>query len=159
MTTPTVAEHLQNGNHSEVEYARFPAATKQAAGLVNGIRTDVSSLYFSDKILITISQGGRLAQWIQVPLSSAPPTSFDTALPPSQGDMLPLNHLTPKTLLGGGGEEREIIGHLYASQIASSIATRNPGEIRTVLVGLGLEKVDRERETFFDLMELVQKII
>lgn len=73
--------------------------------------------------------------------------------------MLPLGHLTPKTLLGAGGEQRETIGHLYASQIASAIATRNPEETRTVLVGLGLQKVDMERETFFDLLELIQKVI
>lgn len=73
--------------------------------------------------------------------------------------MLPLGHLTPKTLLGGGGEQREAIGHLYASQIASTIATRNPEEMRTVLVGFGLQKVDMEREAFFDLLELVQKVI
>lgn len=73
--------------------------------------------------------------------------------------MLPLGHLTPKTLLGAGGEQRETVGHLYASQIASTIVTRNPEETRTVLVGFGLHKVDLEREAFFDLLELVQKVI
>jgi len=73
--------------------------------------------------------------------------------------MLPLGHLTPKTLLGAGGDQRETAGHLYASQIASTIAMRNPEETRTVLVGLGLQKVDLEREAFFDLLELVQKVI
>jgi proteasome assembly chaperone 3 len=73
--------------------------------------------------------------------------------------MLPLGHLTPKTLLGAGGEQRETLGHLYASQIASVIATRNPEETRTVVVGLGLQKVDMEREAFFDLLELLQKVI
>lgn len=73
--------------------------------------------------------------------------------------MLPLGHLTPKTLLGAGGEQRETAGHLYASQIASNIATRNPEETRTILVGFGLEKVDFEREAFFDMLELVQKVI
>lgn len=73
--------------------------------------------------------------------------------------MLPLSHLTPKTLLGAGGDQREAVGHLYATQIASSIATRNPGETRTVVVGLGLLKVDQARETFFDLLDLLQQII
>jgi proteasome assembly chaperone 3 len=73
--------------------------------------------------------------------------------------MLPLGHLTPKTLLGAGGEQRETIGQLYASQIASAIATRNPEETRTVLVGLGLQNIDMEREAFFDFLELVQKVI
>ena len=73
--------------------------------------------------------------------------------------MLPLGHLTPKTLVGAGGEQRETIGHLYASQIASLIATRNPEETRTVLVGLGLQKIDLDREAFFDLLELMQTVL
>jgi proteasome assembly chaperone 3 len=73
--------------------------------------------------------------------------------------MLPLAHLNPKTLMGGGGEQRETLGHLYAVQIASIIATRNPEETRTVVVGLGLQKLDMEREAFFDMLELLQKII
>lgn len=73
--------------------------------------------------------------------------------------MLPLGHLNPKTLLGAGGEQRETMGHLYASQIASTISTKNPEETRTVLVGLGLLKVELERESFFDVLELVQKVV
>ena len=73
--------------------------------------------------------------------------------------MLPLGHLTPKTLLGAGGDQRETAGQLYASQIASAIATRNPEENRTVVVGFGLQKIDLQREAFFDMMELIQKVI
>lgn len=42
----------------------FPAATKQVAGLVNGVQTDVTTMNFSDKIMVTISQAGRLAHWV-----------------------------------------------------------------------------------------------
>lgn len=42
----------------------FPAPSKHATGLVNGVDTEVSSVSFSDRILITISQEGRLAQWV-----------------------------------------------------------------------------------------------
>ncbi|KAH8682954.1 hypothetical protein BGZ60DRAFT_427430 [Tricladium varicosporioides] len=160
MPTPTISDGLQG---LEIDAGpvpmSFPAVAKHVGGLVNGVQTDLSSVYFADKILVTISQGGRLAQWIQVPLISASPTSFDTALPAEGADMLPLSHLTPKTLLGAGGDERETIGHLYASQIASAIAKRDPEETRTVLVGFGLEEIDTERETFFDIIELVQKVI
>jgi len=160
MSTPSLSVGLQGMNiDGVVEPSPFPAPMKQAAGLVNGTQTEVSSIYFADKVLVTISQGGRLSQWVQVPLSSASPTSFDTALPSDNSDMLPLGHLTPKTLLGAGGEQRETVGHLYASQIASAIATRNPEDTRTVLVGLGLQKLDMEREAFFDLLELIQKVI
>lgn len=44
----------------------FPAATKQVAGVVNGVKTDVLSVEFADKILLTISQRGRLAHWVCV---------------------------------------------------------------------------------------------
>ena len=46
----------------------FPAVTKQAAGDVNGINTEVMSMGFSDKIMITIAQNGRLAQWVRFSL-------------------------------------------------------------------------------------------
>ena len=42
----------------------YPATTKQAAGHINGVLTDVMSTAFADKILITITQDGRLAQWV-----------------------------------------------------------------------------------------------
>jgi len=60
-----MAEGLENLNLADgAEVGRFPAKSKQAAGLVNGTQTEVSSVFFADKILITVSQGGRLAQWV-----------------------------------------------------------------------------------------------
>lgn len=73
--------------------------------------------------------------------------------------LLPSTHLTPKTLLGGGGEERETLGQLYAAQIASHLSLRAPDDRRTLVLGLGLAKLDKEREAFFDLLELVQKVL
>jgi proteasome assembly chaperone 3 len=76
--------------------------------------------------------------------------------------ILPLEHLTPKTMLGAGGENRERIGHLYATQIGSMILQKNPEERRTVMVGLGLEKSASEgggREGYFDLLELIVGVL
>lgn len=42
----------------------FPVPSRHASGLVNGVATEVTSLSFSDKILVTISQEGRLSQWV-----------------------------------------------------------------------------------------------
>lgn len=42
----------------------FPAPTRQAAAVINGIKTDVMSISFADKIMITVTQDGRLAQWV-----------------------------------------------------------------------------------------------
>ena len=61
--------------------------------------------------------------------------------------------------MGGGGEQRETLGVLCVADFRSIIATRNPEESRTVVVGLGLQKVDIEREAFFDMLELLQKVI
>ena len=46
--------------------ADYPAKTKQAASLVDGIHTEVMALSFTDKIMITIAQEGRLSQWVRM---------------------------------------------------------------------------------------------
>ncbi|KAI9832522.1 MAG: hypothetical protein M1819_004311 [Sarea resinae] len=137
--------------------APFPAKTKQASGLVNGVQTDVMSLSFADKIMITISQDGRLAQWVHVPLDTVNPSDSNHYIGPDaeDGGLLPMPHLTATTLLGGTVPERETLGQLFATQIASAIATKNPEEKRMVVVGLGLAKAEADRETFFDVIELV----
>jgi proteasome assembly chaperone 3 len=67
MTTPHPPTGLQALSLDRgVEPTRFPAPSKQAARSVNGTQTIVSSIYFADKILITISQGGRLSQWVNL---------------------------------------------------------------------------------------------
>ncbi|KAI9677685.1 MAG: hypothetical protein M1817_006640 [Caeruleum heppii] len=135
----------------------YPAKTNQVAGPVSSVHTDIMSISFADKILITITQAGCLAQWIHVPLDTTNPTFADQYLPtPSTEDsLLPLPSLTPTTILGSAGSDRETIGQLYATQIASMIASKNPDEKRTVVVGLGLPKVSTDQATFLDLMELV----
>lgn len=77
-------------------------------------------------------------------------------MPKAELSALPSLHLSPKTLLGGGGQDRETLGQLYAAQIASHLALRNPEDRRTLVLGLGLRNFDAEsREAFFDVLELV----
>ncbi|KAM0285153.1 hypothetical protein ACHAQH_001582 [Verticillium albo-atrum] len=144
---------------NEVREETFPAKTRQALGTINGVSTEANSVWFSDRIMITISQEGRLSQWVQVPLSASSANMVDMKLPSTSGGMLPSTHLTAKTLLGGGGDERETLGQLYAAQIASLIGLRDPEDRRTLVLGLGLMKVDTAREAFFDTMDLVQKVL
>ena len=68
-------------------------------------------------------------------------------------------HLSPKTLLGGSKTERETVGQLYATQIASAILSRNPEEKRTLLLGLGMSKLEANREVFYDLIDLFVKVL
>ena len=42
----------------------YPVKTKQAAGYVGDKITDVIVLSFTDRIMVTITQSGRLAQWV-----------------------------------------------------------------------------------------------
>lgn len=137
--------------------AAYPAVTKQTAGLVDGILTHVTSILFADKIMVTITQGGRLAQWMHVPLNSSNPNFADQQLPSNidENSLLPMPHFTPKTLLGGSTSERETVGQLYATQIASAITMKNPLENRTILIGLGLSKFEANRQAFFDTIDLV----
>lgn len=43
---------------------QYPAKTQQAVGTVAGKVTTVSCVTFADKIMVTITQDGRLAQWV-----------------------------------------------------------------------------------------------
>ncbi|KAI5461417.1 hypothetical protein BGZ63DRAFT_235301 [Mariannaea sp. PMI_226] len=144
---------------TDIREERFPSPTKEAAGLVNGVATEVTLTSFTDKILLTISQEGRLSQWIQVPLTGSAAGMVEMTLPSSSKGLLPSTHLTPKTLLGGGGEDRETLGQLYAAQIASRISLQSPDDRRTLVLGLGLAKLDTEREAFFDLIDLTQRVL
>ncbi|KAI1824771.1 hypothetical protein F4861DRAFT_234702 [Xylaria intraflava] len=134
----------------------FPATSKHATGQIDGVSTEATALFFADKILVTLCQEGRLSQWIQVPLSTPSP-AVEMAL--ASDSILPMSHLTARTLLGGGGEQREELAQLYAVQIASYLARRDSDERRTVVVGLGLQKLRPDREAFFDVLELIQKIL
>lgn len=76
-----------------------------------------------------------------------------------EDSLLPSSDLSPMTLLGAGGDKRETTAHVIASQIATMIVTKDLHEKRSILVGLGLRHAEMSREGYFDLMELVQKVI
>ena len=97
-----------------------------------------------------------------MPLLNDNPTDPDTHLISDRSNddsLLPSSRFTPRTLLGAGGSDREMIGHLYASQIASAITTKNPTETRSLALGLGLAKVDTSREAFLEIIGLVLKCL
>ena len=96
---------------------------------------------------------------MQVKLDASNPARGENYLPSSDDDMLPMANLTATTLLGGGHSEREMVGQLYASQLASLIASKNPEENRTVLFGMGLTKAEASRTQYFDLLDLVTRCL
>ena len=141
----------------------YPAQTRQATATINNVPTSITSIAFADKIMITITQNGRLGQWLTVPLQADNPTStdpyFNLAQAAEEDSLLPMSRFQPRTLLGFGGGERETMGQLYASQIASLITTKSPEEGRSLMLGLGLAEVDLSRDTFLAILDLVTQVL
>ena len=73
--------------------------------------------------------------------------------------LLPSTRFAPRTILGAGNSDREMMGHLYASQIAHAITTKNPGESRSLMLGLGLAKAEQDRDVFLQVIDLVLKVL
>ena len=93
-----------------------------------------------------------------MPLFNENPTGLDTTILndfSTEDALLPAARFTPHTLLGAGSSDREMMGHLYTSQIASAIVTKNPAENRSLVLGLGLPKVVMDPQVFSQIMELV----
>lgn len=44
--------------------APYPARTQTASLVINGIQTVATAVDFTDKIVVTITQQGRLAHWV-----------------------------------------------------------------------------------------------
>lgn len=94
---------------------------------------------------------------MHVPLDSGSPHLADCLVSTvtDEDGLLPNTHFTPKTLLGASTQERDTLGQLYATRIASIIITKNPEEHRTVLVGLGLMNFEAKRDIFYDIIDLL----
>ncbi|KAF2878498.1 hypothetical protein BDV95DRAFT_480462 [Massariosphaeria phaeospora] len=145
-----------------VKPSPFPATTKTATAIIKGAETTATTVYFTDKIMVTVTQNGRLAHWVHVPLDVAATDDSltsnyyldpDDDTPPS--DLLPMHHLTATTILGGTIPEIDVLGQTLATQIASAIKTRSSGEMRTLVVGTGLDKGMSGREEYSELVGLI----
>lgn len=137
----------------EVQPVAFPAPTRTTSGLVKEVPTDVSCTSFSDKILLTVSQAGKLAHWVHVPLAT---TSTDPMNPgmfhnhDESNELLPMTHLTATTVLGGTKRDDEIVGQTLATTVGSAILMKKPQEERMLVLGLGLNEASGMGRTEFD---------
>jgi len=137
----------------DVQPTPFPATSKTSSGLVKDIPTAVTCTSFSDKILLTISQAGKLAHWVHVPLAT---TSTDPMNPgmfhnhDTSNELLPMTHLTATTVLGGTKRDDEVVGQTLATTVASAILMKRPQEERMLVLGLGLNGMAEMGRTEFD---------
>ncbi|GAA5923493.1 hypothetical protein JCM3775_000405 [Rhodotorula graminis] len=132
--------------------------TAQRARKVNGIHTDVVVQIFQDRVLVIVTQLGRIGAMIQV---TAPPSAL-TALPPpppppqassSTARTVPRPAPHPSTLLTplfGAAPSPHIasLHDLYALHVGAAIFARlgaaGEGAQRPVVLGIGLKRAQRD---------------
>ena len=109
---------------------------------IHGIETVVTTTSFSDKILCTVSQDGRLSHWVGLLAKSLFP--------------LPLSHLTATTLLGGTVPSISTLGQLCATQIASYVLSKRPDESRLLVVGMGFSRQPVDGKGYQEIIQLIR---
>ncbi|CAG8535522.1 17550_t:CDS:2 [Cetraspora pellucida] len=126
---------------------KFPLQTKQAARAINGVHTETLITGFRDKILVIITQYGKIGSLAYVTfdsLSSKSLSSFSTSATTN------INFL-----LGGFSS----LYQLYALHIATIIANENPNDRRSVVIGLALKNAvddkDVDNKELIDCIELM----
>lgn len=159
---PTLSMQIQSqttlamSQPPDLTFSSFPAPSKSNTSTIASIPTQITALNFADKLVLTISQSGRLNHWLHVPLSGGRPLDSGFLNPSSESDvdasLLPFAHLTATTVLGGTRGEFDILGQTLATTLATALLMRNPDEQRMLVVGLGLEKADQGREAFDELI-------
>ncbi|TFK30003.1 hypothetical protein FA15DRAFT_663325 [Coprinopsis marcescibilis] len=145
---------------------------------VDNIPTTFIIQSFADRVLVLVTQLGKVGNKIQATLLSTAPL-FSPEYEPKEHDPLwippppPAIQLTP--LLGSStSEHQQTLHSLYASQIATVVWYANSqfaldGDRKSVVVGIALKRVDvegsgcelsdGERGTFREIIMTIQKII
>ncbi|KAF9426557.1 hypothetical protein BGZ94_006360 [Podila epigama] len=149
---------------SQQEQSPFPLANRQAARTILGRHTEVLVTSFHDKILIVVSQYGKVGSVIHTILDkqSLAPT-FSSTLAPT----------TSSFLLGAGSSssKKTQLYQVYASHISQMIVHQSPHEGRPVVLSLALaitepdmersskEEQAQQRQVDRDLFENVVEMI
>ncbi|KAK5107645.1 hypothetical protein LTR62_000926 [Meristemomyces frigidus] len=164
MATSALAAAGQN--ETSITPSPFPAPSKTTSGLCATHPTTITRISFTDKLLLTISQSGRLSHWVHVPLSSAAnvetlqSTAVSSGAAGGDNALLPRSDLTATTVLGGTKEGAEVVGCTLAVMIASAILVKRPGEARLLVLGLGLvEGGGMGRREFEEVVGLVLDVL
>ncbi|KII88402.1 hypothetical protein PLICRDRAFT_175996 [Plicaturopsis crispa FD-325 SS-3] len=152
--------------------------TSQTSRDLNGNHTDVVLQAFGDRILVLVTQMGKVGNLIQatipptVPLLPAP--APDSGNPNIQTLPPPPAAIQLTSLLGGGPTEHmQTLHSLYASQIATIVWTaesQGPLEVdrKAVVVGVALRKSEgdesgglseSERDVFLGVMSMLNELL
>ncbi|KAF9052873.1 hypothetical protein BJ165DRAFT_1443618 [Panaeolus papilionaceus] len=137
---------------------------KQIAKKLNGNHTEIFIQTYADRVLILITQLGKVGNLVSPLLPPAQDLSTPDAL--SLPVPSPAIHLTP--LLGSApSEDMQTLHSLYAAQVATIIWTdqlnrSGDDSRRSVVVGLALAKLDdheKRREVFQAIMSMLLDVL
>ncbi|KAG0291229.1 hypothetical protein BGZ97_005957 [Linnemannia gamsii] len=150
------------------QQAPFPLINRQAARIIQGRHTEVLVVSFIDKILILVSQYGKVGTLMHTIVDNQSLTASSAA-----GD---LASTSSSFLLGAGSStsKKTQLYQVYSSHISQMIQHQNPMESRSVVLSLALaiqepdlerghsseeEKEERlrDRELFENVVELVNE--
>ncbi|KAF7440726.1 hypothetical protein PC9H_001074 [Pleurotus ostreatus] len=141
---------------------------------IDGQNTDVLLQYYADRILVVVTQFGKVGSLIQASIPSTAPLLVPSDAPDADEDQLPQPppsiQLTP--LMGSAqSDHMHTLNSLYASQIATLVwlaeETLRPSR-RNVVVGLALRRtdsetipalIDVEKRTFVQIMGVVREAL
>ncbi|KZV86623.1 hypothetical protein EXIGLDRAFT_774441 [Exidia glandulosa HHB12029] len=148
----------------------------QHAQDVLGVPTKVLIQTFVDRILVVVTQMGKVGSLVQVTMSSAapmipplppPPGSENELVLPEPSASIVLSPLfgAPPPALGASSDDAQTMQSIYVSQIATLVWTHDPlTTSKPVVVGLALKKLansistpDAQRSAFLGVMKLVME--
>ncbi|KAF9095573.1 hypothetical protein BGX29_008968 [Mortierella sp. GBA35] len=156
----------------DMQQPPFPLINRQAARLIQGRHTEVLVVSFIDKILILVSQYGKVGSLIHTTVDQQSLTASTAG-----GD---LASTSSSFLLGAGSlaSKKTQLYQVYASHISQMIQHQNPNETRPVVLSLALsiqepdwennrnanqqeqeekEQRVRDRDLFENIIELVNE--
>ncbi|KAH8106993.1 hypothetical protein BXZ70DRAFT_915982 [Cristinia sonorae] len=155
-------------------------STTQATRDINGVQTELLIQSFADRILILITQLGKVGNLIQATMPATSPLLSPPPVNPEQPNRLPLPPPSPAVelsfLLGSAPSDHlRILHSLYASQIATLIwhdEAENGGlevDRQPIILGIALrpstdigndeDLSDSERDTFHGVMDLIREVL
>ncbi|KAH6918503.1 hypothetical protein BKA70DRAFT_1175924 [Coprinopsis sp. MPI-PUGE-AT-0042] len=148
-------------------------ASIQHNTVINGFPTTILIHSYADRIMVLVTQLGKVGNLIQATLLTTEPLSNEDQGDDSFPEPSPATQLTP--LLGSSASEHQQTLHsLYAAQIATIIWDETSqfsiqGTRRSVIVGIALKKTgnegkgcelsDNERATFREIIKTLQKVV
>ncbi|KAF4578812.1 Proteasome Assembly Chaperone [Pleurotus pulmonarius] len=142
---------------------------------IDGQNTDVLLQYYADRILVVVTQFGKVGGLIQASIPSTAPLLVPSDAPHADEDQLPQPppsiQLTP--LMGSAqSDHMHTLNSLYASQIATLVWLAEEEALRptrrNVVVGLALRRtdsetmpglIDVEKRTFVQIMGMVREAL